>query len=510
MELKLKKEALQYYEVAEVPAFSFETTQETIVPDYCPDVARVVDTDGIVLIQSREIGMEGRMEIGGAVKATVLFVPDGTGGAAVLHLTMPFRTYCDGKELEGCTHCALQASLKSLDARLLNPRKLLLRADISLSPAGYAPQTTTLCTGLEEGEGIQVLEEEGTCALLTEVIQRDMDFTEELQVPASRKGIRELLTSQVEVTPTELKILGHKLVVKGVVTAEVLYRSQADELCTLDQEYAFSQVLETSADEEQGEARASFELRDCEFQVGSEQRMDDEYTVTLHLQMRTVAEVYERRNVRHLADLYGLTGTVKLESQPVRLSEDLVSYTRKYNAREIVETGVAVKQVICAHVRCGAAACRREGDAASVQAPALLRVLYCDENGSLLSAERDVILSADMELEGDAVARIWASCAGEIQCAAVQEGIELRFQPAFRVETCRKKSRLCIQEATWEEDSQEEVHPSVVLRRVAKGARLWDVAKSHHSTCADILAANGLEREEEIAGDGLLLIPRKR
>ena len=53
-------------------------------------------------------------------------------------------------------------------------------------------------------------------------------------------------------------------------------------------------------------------------------------------------------------------------------------------------------------------------------------------------------------------------------------------------------------------------YPSVVLRRMVDGMRLWDMAKMHHSTCGDILAANGLEREEDIPRDRLLLVPRKR
>ena len=510
MELKLNRENLQYYEVVEEAAFSFETTQEAIVPDSCPDVARVVDTAGQVLIQSREIGMEGRMEISGAVKAAVLFVPEGAAGASVLHLTMPFRTYCDGKGLEGCGHCGLRASLKSLDTRMLNPRKLLLRADISLEPTGYRAQAAAVCTGLEEGEGIQVLEEENSCALLMEVIEKEFTFTEELQIPASRKGVRELLTGQVAVKPTELKIVGRKLVVKGVVLAEILYRSQADELCTLSQEYAFSQILETRADEDQGEARAAFELVDCAFQVGGEQRGDDEYTVTMRLELRTVAEVYERRTMRCLADLYSLSGAVKLETQALTLPEDLSAYTRKYNVRETVETGVAVKQVICGQVRCGSVSLTRDGGAVTAQAPAILRVLYCDEGGSLLSAEREVILSADLELAEDAGARIQADCAGEIQCVTTSDGVELRFPATFLVETCRRRERLYIREAAWEEESEEGTQPSVVLERLPAGARLWDVAKRRHSTCADILAANGLEKEEDIDGERLLLIPRRR
>ena len=205
-----------------------------------------------------------------------------------------------------------------------------------------------------------------------------------------------------------------------------------------------------------------------------------------------------------------MSGKVKLESQTVSLPEDLTSYSRKYNVRESVETGVSVKQVICGQVRCGAVTCRWEGDTVTAQAPAVLHVLYCDETGSLLSAEKEVILSADLEMERDAVARVQADCTGEIQCVTTPEGIELRFPATFRVETCRRRGRLCIKEASWEEGDEEGTQPSVVLKRVPKGARLWDVAKGHHSTCADILAANGLEKEEDVDEEKLLLIPRRR
>ena len=125
-------------------------------------------------------------------------------------------------------------------------------------------------------------------------------------------------------------------------------------------------------------------------------------------------------------------------------------------------------------------------------------------------AEREVILSADLELAEDAAARVQADCAGEIQCVTTSDGVELRFPATFLVETCRRRERLYIREAAWEEESEEGTQPSVVLEHLPAGARLWDVAKRRHSTCADILAANGLEKEEDIDGERLLLIPRRR
>ena len=51
--------------------------------------------------------------------------------------------------------------------------------------------------------------------------------------------------------------------------------------------------------------------------------------------------------------------------------------------------------------------------------------------------------------------------------------------------------------------------PSIVLRMVGPGERLWDIAKSYGTTAGDIVQANGLEEDMPVGGR-LLLIPRKR
>ena len=51
--------------------------------------------------------------------------------------------------------------------------------------------------------------------------------------------------------------------------------------------------------------------------------------------------------------------------------------------------------------------------------------------------------------------------------------------------------------------------PSIVLRTVGAGERLWDIAKAYCTTARDIMQANDLEQEELPAGE-LLLIPRTR
>lgn len=89
MELELKKACFDAYEAAGELTLTQEETAETIVPDYCPDIARIIETTGKVFLHSREM-RDGRAEISGTVRVTVLYTPEGEGGIRTLEFAMPF------------------------------------------------------------------------------------------------------------------------------------------------------------------------------------------------------------------------------------------------------------------------------------------------------------------------------------------------------------------------------------------------------------------------------------
>jgi CubicO group peptidase (beta-lactamase class C family) len=55
MELELKKASLDAFETGGEFALTQEETAETIVPDYCPDIARIINTEGKIYIHGREL-----------------------------------------------------------------------------------------------------------------------------------------------------------------------------------------------------------------------------------------------------------------------------------------------------------------------------------------------------------------------------------------------------------------------------------------------------------------------
>ena len=88
MELDLKKVSLDAYDTGGELTLTQEETAETIVPDYCPDIARIIETDGKVYLHSREL-RDGKAELSGTVRVTVLYTPTGRAASAPWNLPSP-------------------------------------------------------------------------------------------------------------------------------------------------------------------------------------------------------------------------------------------------------------------------------------------------------------------------------------------------------------------------------------------------------------------------------------
>ena len=123
MELELKKTSLDAYETGGELTLTQEETAETIVPDYLPDIARIIETEGRVFLHSREL-RDGKAEVSGTVRVTVLYTPEGEGGIRTLDFSIPFTVESDSRALPGCQYLGAQTQTEFLETRTLNPRKI--------------------------------------------------------------------------------------------------------------------------------------------------------------------------------------------------------------------------------------------------------------------------------------------------------------------------------------------------------------------------------------------------
>ena len=89
MELELDRTQRSGYEAVLDTTVCREETLESIVPDACPDILRICDTEGVVCLRDKVL-QDGRVELSGSVRAALLYLPDGEEGIRRMEVELPF------------------------------------------------------------------------------------------------------------------------------------------------------------------------------------------------------------------------------------------------------------------------------------------------------------------------------------------------------------------------------------------------------------------------------------
>ena len=511
MELEWKKSCLDAYGAGGELTLTQEETAETIVPDYCPDITRIVETIGQVYLHSREI-RDGHAEVAGTVHVTVLYTPEGEGGLRTLELAMPFSASSDGRTLPENGVLLAQAQIEFLETRMLNPRKVFTHCKLVTHLTAYEKRPLCFTTDVDAGEnlGIQKRVERQHAVLLTHIAEKDFTFSEQMDLSPGRAGAAEILSHRASGTVTEAKIVGSKLLFKGVFVMSLLYRTADGSYAAATGELPFSQIMEIEGVSEGAEAAVSLQLTGAEAQIDGGDEEGREIAVTLYL--HASALLRQSQELTLLTDMYSTAYDLTYEAAPLEFTSFSQRFNRRQNVREVLEIGVVAGSVLAVSVVCGTVSVSREGESAVLRTGAMVRALYLDEGGVPLVAERCVDVSCQMELPEECRVTARAVCLEEPQGNLTDRGIEVRFPVDFLAEAETSSKRICVSSGKIDTDAPKESAgaPSLVLRCLGKQETAWDLAKRYNSTIPVILAANQLEAEGDIPADHLLLIPRKR
>ena len=235
MELELEREALVGYETVAEVTLCQEETLESIVPDACPDIARIVDVCGQATLSGKQ-AREGMAQITGMVRAVLLYQPEGAGSLRRMEVGLPFTCQVEAPGLtEGGTVLA-SPRLRQAEARALNPRKVLLRVDLAVDVTACQPSERTVVKGVSDPEEGSLCQRQyqGEDYQLCSVQEKPFTFSEQLRVQTGTGDTPQLMALRVQPVCGESKLIGGKLVFKGAVETDLLLQEPEGGLTAAD------------------------------------------------------------------------------------------------------------------------------------------------------------------------------------------------------------------------------------------------------------------------------------
>lgn len=502
MDMELQRITMEGYRPINHGMFSQEETLESIVPDACPDISRIVSAVGKVFLKDKELG-EGTLRLSGVARVSILYIPEGETAPRSLEVTIPFQCVRDDPQFRA--GCPVQAIVHaaSADARTINPRKMLVRVNLAIWTAAYQQERRELScdVGCGEEAGVEKLLTPCKCCVIPEVTEKVFTFSDVLRPPASKPEMEELLLSRAELGAIDAKFIGKKLVLKGDIQLIILYRS-GETLSQVRFELPYSQILDIGAvpDEAEPEVAVALKSVDCRLREG-------EVEVTLEALAQAV--LWVRQSVTLISDAYCLKLPIDVERTPVRLCTMAERSNRRETARKLCESGIPAKQVLDCAVAVTSTACAPVEGGMEFTAQATASVLYLSEDDALCGVDVDIPISCRAELPVGCTCSCTCRPMGEATAVPVTGGLEVRFEAEFAWTTVREEQVSCVTDLKPSAVQETGMRPSVVIRRVERGEALWDIAKSCGSTVGDICSANNLTASEVSSGV-LLLIPSKR
>lgn len=501
MNARLTHTELKHWEQTLRTTLSREETLEMIVPDACPDILDIVQTQAAPELRCREC-TAGAVELGGRVRCAILYRPEGEERLERLRAELPVKVTAELEAATEQSQCLLTTRLALAETRAINPRKVLIRVVLSLELSLYAPAVLSCAAELEQREelGIEVRRSTVFGTFLRGVVQRPFTCTETVQLPGSRASMEELLWTSGRAFDTEARLVGEKLIFKGGSLIHLLYRTEEGSLSTAEFELPFSQIAEVGETAE----GASFQLDIQLVALQARPCAPEGRGVELELELLAQLLVRERRELSCLTDAYALRGRGEPAFTVCPVPELVDQGTLRQRARELLEAPEPLSE-LC-ELRCAPLQTRLMG--AELCTQVRVAALCLTQSGTYCALNRTLQLTCPVTVPEQAQCR--AACSVPTADASVtEEGLELRLEAEFSYLVTRQQRLRCLSAFTLEEAQEEAEGPSIVLRKLGPEESLWDVAKACRTTVSEIEQANDLAGEGAAAGQ-MLLIPRRR
>ena len=465
-----------------------EQTQEVRLPEGMPDIGRVLGAWGQCVLRGKQWNNSG-MGCSGGVMAWVLYAPEDGSEPRSVEVWLPMQmkwNFRGDSQREG----AIRTSwlLRSVDARTLSARKLMVRACASVLGEAMEPGETDIYAPDPLPEDVQLLRRCYPAMLPREAGEKTF-FVEEEFRPA--EGDVKLLYCQVQPRITEQTVVGGKAVFRGELGVHLLCRCDDGQLRGSDHAFGFSQFADLDwdyGDDARLDVMMAVSALEPELQEGS-----------LRLKCGLVAQylVRDRKMLELVEDAYSPNRAVTTQTQPLELPMMLDDRREELRMEAPWNGGRAVDVAFYPeHPQV-----RRAGGLAELEVPGTFQILSYDDQGNL---------------QGDTVrgSSLWELPVGET--AAIHAGVCPNGWPQAAGGALR--SEMMAQAVTTAEEGMDMVaglelgelarpdpaRPSLILRRAGEGS-LWELAKASGSTVEAIRAANGLAEEPERGR--MLLIP---
>ncbi len=516
MEIKLNKEKITAEEVI------LKTTQEQsleldyILPDYCPEIYKIIKCMAMPKIVSFCINGE-KLCYEMNVCVRVLYCKEDSEEIFCCEQKLVYSKSVDNVKCSGNPYVTIIPCVDYVNCRAVNPRRIDVRGAISTEITIIDDHCcNVICDAF--GNSLELKKEALNCVCDKISVSKMITVTEELELGISKPAIENIISADAVVVSVDKKVIANKIVAKGEINVTVIYThidEENAEACGVTQmcyTVPFSQIVELENADERYDCFVEAEVMQSEITAKAD--IDGKNKIILaELSVIIRACGYKTGICEIATDEYSTLYETTDEKCVVKVDNPPVEITATNTVKASVENGEeAIDCVYC--VKCDVKGCKTfnntEKSCIDVSAVGVYTVICLDGDKNRISLDKEEAFTFSIPCDEIYDNSIVTMKITPISCAynlVSDNTVEIKVEIKACGKLINQYEAQAITDIYVNEESPKKKDSDVALKLYFASAdeNLWDIAKKYSTTVSSVTAENNID--DDIKSDTMLIIP---
>ena len=496
-------------------AMQFTMDDVINVSDNLMDMERLVLVKGNIVIEEA-VAMTDRFHVKGSLHYQILYCADKEGTVFdSLEGKIPFVEYINADGAKEGDYIEVHASLNDLTVTMLHSRKLSMKSLVGLDYQVKENEIFDAVTEILDAPKTQMLHKEVSMMSLQQQEKREMQVKEQVEIPANKPNIYQLIWKSVSVSGVQIKPGDGYMIITGDMRVFLVYTGEEENMPIqyLTMEIPFEErVMEEMCVEEM--ISGSFlALNDYHITVMPDENGEDR-VLSLVADFTLETKLYGEDRMELVQDAYALDMDLKPQWKAFHIQHLLLRNCAKTKVSDVVEMpkNQAVAQICNVEGSVSIDDTERTSKGILVEGVVGTQITYLSrENAGLSSATFDIPFSYEIEVDGmtDDITYSIVPFFDQIQGQLLNENeVELKAEISLEVLAFNNEVVHAVLDVEMmaPDDEKKKMMPGIVGYIAKQGDTLWSVAKEYRTTVERLCQMNNLEKQEIKIGDKLIVV----
>ena len=505
MELKTIKEPVSCGRLAYDSFAEQAVESDILLPDYLPDVIRVLGCRAEPKILSCQ-GEGRRITLDGMTLISLSYASD-DGRIHTVEQRLPFSRTAEARTELVKPVFLLDTRVDYLNCRAVSKRRLDIRGAFT---AGIRVMTMMSADAVTDasGGGIQLRRGNITSVYPIGESRRQTTVREELELGYGKPAAISIIRTSARCTAAECKIIAGKIVAKGEVWLHVLYDTENDGLQSMDYSVPVSQIVDMDGLGEDCLCDVRFEAAAAEVKIAGGEA-GEQNTLSAEITLITAAKVMGVCGMAVASDAYSTAYISQTETSQLTLISGAESVDMHSTVRETQTLPDDVAEIKDLWCEARSWEIKNTENGVEAECRIMIRMFAADAQGAPVYYEKASSFTWSRAAEPGAICDIAFAITG---CSYTREGangldIRIETDVTGTIYNVRGVEVLSAVTLTGEPAKSPVADGTALTIYYAdEGEDVWGIAKRYLAPVNAVMEENALE-SERIPARTMLLIP---